>query len=77
MFRVIQHNCARSYKWTVAALETGVKRRADIVCFHEPLRERGEIGISHSANDITKRQRVWMAIRKGSGLVVDERTDLS
>jgi len=47
------------------------------VCLQEPLRERGEIGISHSAYEIRKRKRVWMAIRKGSGLVVDEQTDLS
>jgi len=32
MIRVIQHNCARSYEWTIAALETGVERRADVVC---------------------------------------------
>jgi hypothetical protein len=43
----------------------------------EPPRERGDIGISHSAYDIRKRKRVWTAIGKGSGLVVDERTDLS
>jgi hypothetical protein len=43
----------------------------------EPPRERGGCGISHSAYEIRKRKRVWTAIRKGSGLVVDERTDLS
>jgi hypothetical protein len=77
MIRVIQHNCARSYKWTIAALETGVERRADVVCLQEPPRETGGIGISHSAYEITKRTRVSTAIRRGSGLVVDERTDLS
>jgi hypothetical protein len=77
MIRVIQHNCARSYEWTIAALETGFERRADVVCLQEPPRDRGEIGISHSAYDIRKRKRVWTGIRKGSGLVVDERTDLS
>jgi hypothetical protein len=76
MIRVIQHNCARSYEWTTAALETGVERSADVVCLQQPLRERGEIGISHSAYDIRERKRVWTAIRKGSGLVVDETTDL-
>jgi len=49
MIRVIQHNCARSYKWTIAVLEPGVERRADIVCLPEPPRERGDIGISHLA----------------------------
>jgi hypothetical protein len=77
MIRVILHNCARSYEWTIAALETGVKRRADVVCLQEPPRERGNIGISHSAYEIRERKRVWTAIRRGSGLVVDERTDLS
>jgi len=77
MIRVIQHNCARSYEWTIAALETGVERRAEVVCLQEPPRARGEIGISHSAYDIRQRNTVWTAIRKGSGLVVHERTDLS
>jgi len=77
MIRVIQHNCARSYEWTVAALETAVERRADVVCLQEPPRERGEIGISHSAYKIRNRNRIRTAIWKGSGLVVDERTDLS
>jgi hypothetical protein len=77
MIRVIQHKCARSYKWTIAALETGVERRADVVCLQEPLREKGGIGISHSAYEIKTRKRVWTAIQGGSGLVVDERTDLS
>jgi len=77
MIRVIQHNCARSYEWTIAALETGVERRADVLFLQEPPRERGGIGISHSAYRIRKRKRVWTAIRRGSGLVVDERTDLT
>jgi len=77
MIGVIQHHSARSYEWTIASLQTGVERRADVVCLQEPPRERGEIGISHSAYDMRKEKRVCAAIRKGSGLVVDERTDLS
>jgi hypothetical protein len=79
MIRVIQHNCARSYKWTIAALETGVERRAYVVCLQEPPRERskGGVGISHSAYEIRKRKSVWTAIWRGSGLVVDVRTDLT
>jgi hypothetical protein len=77
MIRVIQHNCARSYEWTIVELETGFKCRANVVCLKEPPRERGEIGISHSAYKIRKRRRVWTAIWKGSGLMVDQRTDLS
>jgi len=77
IFRVIKHNCARSYEWTIAALETGVKGRADVVCLQEPPRERWGIVISHSAYEMRKRERVWTAIQRGSGLTVDERTDLS
>jgi len=56
MIRVIQHICARSYELTMAALETGVERRADVVCLQEPPRERGEIGISYSGYEIRKRK---------------------
>jgi len=51
MIGVIQHNCTRSYEWTIAELETGVERRVDVVCLEEPQRERagGGNGISHSA----------------------------
>ena len=58
-------------------LEMGVKHRIDVGRLQEPPRVRGSIGISHSAYKIRKRHRVWMAIRKGSGLVVDEPTDIS
>jgi hypothetical protein len=61
----------------MAALETGVERKADLVMLQEPPEERGGIGISHSAYEIRKRKRVWTAVRKGSGLATDERTDLS
>jgi len=52
MITVIQHNCAGLYEWTVAALQMGVERRVDVVCLQEPPRERGQIGISHSAYKI-------------------------
>jgi len=66
-----------SYEWTIAALETVVKRKADVVYLQEPARERGGVGISHSAYEIRKRKRVWTAIQNGSGPVVDERMDLT
>jgi len=56
------------------ALEPGVEQRAAVVCLQEPPRERGNIGISHSTYNIRKRNRGWMAIQKGSSLVVDEWT---
>jgi len=55
----------------------GVERRVDVVWLQVPPRERGNIGIRHWAYEISKRKSVWTARRKGSGLVVDERTDLS
>jgi hypothetical protein len=61
----------------MAALETGVDRKADFVLLQEPLGEGGRIGISHPAYEIRKRKTVWTAVRKGSGLATDERTDLS
>jgi len=73
---VILQNWARSYEWTIRALETGVERRAHVVCLQEPPRERGEIGISHSAYEIRKRTSFSTVIRKGSGMVVDKWTDL-
>ena len=54
----------------------GVERSADVVCLHEPPRESGGIGISHSGYEIRKRKRLSMAVRRGSSLVVDELTDL-
>jgi len=77
MVRLIQHNCVRLYEWTIVALETGVECRTDVVCLQEPPREKGGLGIGHSAYEIRKRKRVWTAIQRGSGLVVDEWTDLS
>jgi len=68
---------ARSYAWTMAALETGLERKADGVFLKEPPGERGGVGITHSAYDITKRKRVLSAVRNGSGLVTDKWTDLS
>jgi len=77
MFRPIQHNCARSYAGTMAAVETGVDRKADLVLLQEPPGEKGRIEISHPAYEIRRRKTVWTAVRKGSGLATDERTDLS
>jgi len=77
MIRAIQHNCARSYEWTIAALEVGVERRGDVVCLQEPPSERQGFEIRHTAYGMRKRKRVWMAVRKGTGFAVDERLDLS
>jgi len=77
MIRVIQHDCARSYAWTMAALETGVDRMADLLLWQEPPGKRWRIGISRPANEIRKRKTIRTAVGKGSGLATDKRTDLS
>lgn len=77
MFRVIHQNCAQSYVRTVAAPETGVERKADVVFLQNPPTERAGIGISHSVYDIRERKLVWMAVHRGSGLTMNERTDFS
>jgi len=61
----------------MAALETGVDRKADLLLLQEPPGKKGRIGISHPAYEIRKQKRVWTAVRKGSGLATDERSDLS
>jgi len=59
----------------MAALETGVDRKADLLLLQEPPGEKVKIGISHPAYEIRKRKRVCTAVRKGSGLATDEWTD--
>jgi len=77
MIRAIQHNCARSSAWTLAALGTGVDGKAAVLLLQEPPGEKGRIGIRRLVYEISKRKRVWTAVRKGSGLATDELTDLS
>jgi hypothetical protein len=43
----------------------------------EPPKERGRIGLSHLPYEISKRKKVWISVRKVSGLATDERTYLS
>jgi len=62
MIKVIQHNCPRSYEWTITALEMGVERKADVVCSQEPPGDRGGFGIRLRAKEIRKRKRLCMAI---------------
>jgi hypothetical protein len=61
----------------MAALETGVQRKEDVVCLQEPLIEREGVRISYPAYNIRKRKRVWTAVRQGSGFATKARTDLS
>jgi hypothetical protein len=77
MIRAIHHHWASSYVWTMAALETGEDRKADLVLLQEPAGGKGRIVISPPAYQIINRKRVWTAVRKQSVLATDERTELS
>jgi len=52
MIRAIQHNRARSYAWTIAELEIGVDREADLVLVQEPPGEKGRIRMSHPCEEL-------------------------
>jgi hypothetical protein len=60
----------------MAALETEVDRKADLVLLQELPGQKGRIGISHLVYEIGKRKRVSKVLRKGSELAMDERRDL-
>jgi hypothetical protein len=53
MISVIQHNCAKRYKGTIAAVETGVECRADIVWLitHHERKEELESAIQHTKSE--------------------------
>jgi len=61
----------------MAALETGVDQKADLVLLQEPPGEEGRMGICHPAYEIRKRKRVWSVVHKENGLAMDKRIDLS
>ena len=52
MIRAIQHNCPRSYTWTLAVLEMDMDRQADLLLLKEPPGEKGRSGIRHPAYEI-------------------------
>jgi hypothetical protein len=79
MIRGIQHNCARSYTWTMAALETGVNQKADLVLCRS---RRGRKGESESVTQRMKlenqrqfgqRCAVYVALQRTNGLERDGR----
>jgi len=49
----------------MAGLETAVEWKVDVVCLHDPPRERAGIGISYSAYDIGRRKILTMAGHTG------------
>jgi hypothetical protein len=57
MIIAIQHNCARPYQSTIAALEMVVECTVDIVCMQEPPRKGGGVGISDSAYEKRKKKQ--------------------
>jgi hypothetical protein len=80
---VIQHNCRRAYAITIAALEAGLQRQADIVCLQEPYIKRE---FQHSAyliywperEEKHKHHKVLITIQKDlmASKTIKARTDL-
>jgi hypothetical protein len=79
---VIQHNCRKAYAVVIAALETGIQRKAEIVCFQEPFvaREFSHPGyVCYWPQEGARRDaRVVVAVRRDllSSQAVEVRTDL-
>jgi hypothetical protein len=77
MSRAIQHNCARSYRWTLAELDAAVDRKADFVLLHEAPAEKGKIRSRDPVYDIGKCKSHSTAVRVRPGLASEAQTDLS
>jgi hypothetical protein len=80
---VVQHNCRKTYAIIIAALETGLALKAEIVCLQEPY-----IGINNiiyggyiilwPETEPKDKKRVLIVIRKDlqNSLIIEPRTDL-
>lgn len=53
MIGAVQYYFSRSYKWTILLKQMEVKRRADLLCLQESLRERRGFEIRHKASEIS------------------------
>ena len=80
---VIQHNCAKAYATTIAALEAGLALNAAIICLQEPY--TGQNSISHPGYVLywpeegdLKNKRVVTAVRRDliAKTIIEARTDL-
>ena len=80
---IIQHNCRKASAITIAALETGLKRKAGIVCLQEP--HVGQTPISHPGYILywpetgkQSEKRVCIAIRRDIMAlhIIEARSDL-
>src|SRR2546423_842332 len=79
--KILQHNCGRTYTNVQIALEHARQEGADIVCLQEPCvysqRPLDHPGFAlHYPNGRQQDWRVAIAIRRGTRLVVEMRTDL-
>jgi len=61
----------------MAALETGVERKADVVSLQQPPSEKEGVGICHPAYDIRIKKRFCTAVRRRSGFATNKWTDFS
>jgi len=59
-------------RWRREWIETQIQQ----FCSSHPW-EKGRIRFSHPVYEIRKEQRVWMAVPKGSGLAMNEQSDIS
>jgi hypothetical protein len=73
------HNCSGSYNWTMAALETGVKLKAQLVLLQEPT---SKWGIRHPGYRLIwpqeggNKPRTMVGVRTDGRLRVEYRSDL-
>ena len=79
---VIQHNCGRGYKSTIASLETALSIGAGIVCLQKPFIGRKSFAHStfnfHWPGRLKTEARVLIAVKKElmGKIIVENRTDL-
>jgi hypothetical protein len=80
---VVQHNCRKAHAITIAALETGLALKAEIVCLQEPY--IGVNSVTHGGYVILwpetgpkDKKRVMIAIQKDllNRLIIEPKTDL-
>ena len=79
---VVQYNCGRGYKSTIASLETAISVGADIICFQELF--LGNKNITHSTFNFYYLERsktdarILMALKKElvNKIIIENWTDL-
>jgi hypothetical protein len=80
---VVQHNCRKAYVIIIAALETGLALKTEIMCLQKPYIEinnitHGGYTILWPETEPKDKKRVLIIIRKDlqNNLIIEPRTDL-